>query len=209
MKWLLGVALLLLPAVARAQSFEIDGGFAFTGGRGAGSVAANETRNPSTGSTPLTLFQTDSRVLGAAGVDVHAGVYLTSRLLVAATFQYSRPTLRTHVSADFEGAADADADTTVSEYLFGGAFEYRLRAATWIPFVSGGAAQLRDVPDGGDVFTAAEIHAGGGVRHLLTSGRHPLGIRGEFVASYRSGGAGFDSKHHVLPSVTAGLTWRF
>jgi hypothetical protein len=200
---------LLTPRPASAQSFELGGGFAFTGGYSAGSAAANETRNPSTGSSPLTLFQTDSRLLGAPGVDVHAGVYVTRRLLVSAVFQYSRATLRAHLSGDFEGASDTDADTTVSSYLVGGGIEYQFPARGWAPFVSGGAGQLREVPDGGDVLTAAEIHAGGGVRGALTHGRHPFGIRGEVVGTYRSRGAGFDSNHHILPSVSAGLTWRF
>src|SRR5262249_7812282 len=90
---------ILAPRLAQAQSFEIGGGVALAGGYHAGSATASETRNPSTGSAPLTLFQTDSRVLRAVGVDVHAGVYVTKRLLVGAEFQYSRPTLRTHTSA--------------------------------------------------------------------------------------------------------------
>jgi hypothetical protein len=203
------VLVVLHGTTVYAQSFEVGGGFTLAGGYDAGSAGANETRNPSTGSTPLTLFQTSSRVLAATGVDVYAGVYVTRRLLVSARFQYSRPTLRTHLSGDFEGAADTDADTTVSSYLFGGVVEYQFAAGRWTPFVSGGAGQLRDVPDGGDVLTAAEIHAGGGVRRALTHGPHPFGVRGEVVATYRSRGAGFDINHHVVPSASAGLTWRF
>lgn len=205
----LAVQIVLLPTAAYAQRFEVGGGFTFTGGYSAGGVAANERRNPSTGSTPLTLFQTDSRVLAAPGIDVHGGFFLTPRLLFSARFQYSRATLRTHLSGDFEGAADADADTNVSSYLVGGGVEYHFAAGVWTPFVSGGAGQLRDLPDGGDALTAAEIHAGGGVRRALTHGRHPFGVRGEVVATYRSRGVGFDSSHHVLPSATAGVTFRF
>jgi len=199
----------LAPRVADAQSFEFGGGFTVTGGYSAGSTAANETRNPSTGSAPLTLFQTDSRLLSAPGVSVHAGVYVTRRVFVCAQFQYSRATLRTHLSGDFEGASDTDAETDVPSFLFGGAVEYQFAAGAWTPFASGGAAHVRDVPGGGDVLTAAEIHAGGGVRRALTHGRHPFGVRGEVVASYRTRGAGFDSGHHVVPSASVGLTFRF
>jgi outer membrane protein with beta-barrel domain len=208
------VALVLLIALsavrpASAQSIEVGVTFAFTGGYSAGSAAANETRNPSTGSTPLTLFQTDSRVLSAPGVNVHAGMAVTRRLFVFGDFQYSRPTLRTHLSADFEGAPDTSADTTVSSYLFGGGVEYRFAAGRWVPFASGGAGQVREVPEGGDVLTAVDVHAGGGVRRALTYGRHPLGFQSEVLATFRSRGVGFDSSHHVLPSVSAGITWRF
>ena len=200
---------LIASRPASAQAIEVGVALAFTGGYGAGSVAANETRNPSTGSTPLTLFQTDSRVLSAPGVNVHAGMSVTRRLFVFGDFQYSRPRLRTHLSADFEGAPDTNADTTVSSYLFGAGVEYRFTAGTWVPFVSGGAGQVREVPEGGEVLTSVDVHAGGGVRRALTHGRHPLGLRGEVLATFRSRGVGFDSNHHVVPSVSAGVTWRF
>jgi hypothetical protein len=209
----LAALLLAGPGIAQAQSprgsFEVSGGVQWAGGYDAGSAAANETRNPATGSTPLTLFQTDSRVLNAPGVDVRAGIYITSKLLLSAVFQYSRPTLRTHVSADFEGAVDTNADATVSSYVIGGEAEYALTSHSWLPFVYGGAGQLREVPDGGEALTAAEIHAGGGVRRSLTGGRHPLGVRAAVAASFRSRSAGFDQKHHAVPTASAGLTWRF
>jgi len=199
----------VLPTAAYAQRFEVGAAFAFTGGYSAGSASANEARNPSTGSTPLTLFQTDSRVLAAPGIGVHVGVYVTRRMLVSAQFQYGRTKLRTHVSGDFEGAVDVEADANVSSYLVGGGAEYQFNAGSWTPFVSGGAGQLRGVPDGGDVQTAAEIHAGGGVRRAFTHGRHPFGFRGEVLATYRSRCVSFDSDHHVLPAASAALTFRF
>jgi hypothetical protein len=206
------LGLLIAPTAAQAQprrgSIELSGGFAWAGGYDIGSAAANETRNPSTGSGPLTLFQTDSRVSSAPGVEVRAGVYLTSRVVVSAVFEYARPALRAQLSADFEGAPDTEAETPVSSVLIGGEAEYRVTNGRWALFATGGAGQLREVPDRGDVLTAAEIHGGGGVRHALTHGRHPVDVRGDLVASYSSRSVGFD-KHHVAPHATAGLTWRF
>ncbi len=213
MKAAIIVIALLMPGLAFAQphrgSIEVSGAFAWTGGYAAGMVPATETPNPSSGSTPFTLFQTDSHLLGAIGVDARAGVYLTRCLLVSATFRYSRPTLRTHLSADFEGATDTDAETSASSYLVGGSAEYQFRRRAWIPFVSGGAGQSRQVPDGGDVVTGAEIHAGGGVRRALTHGRHPFGLRGELLVSYRSRSLAFDRTSQVVPSASAGLMWGF
>ena len=210
-----GLAVVVLLMIARPAfgqprrgSIELGGAVTFVGGYDAGHVAADETRNPSTGSAPLTLFETSSRVSSVAGVAADAGVYLTPRLLVVATFQYSRPTLRTHLSADFEGAADADADTTVSSYALGGAIEYQLRSRGWTPFATGGAGQVREFLEGGDVVTSAEMHVGGGVRRALTHGRHPLDLRGEITATYRTRGAGFDSKHHVVSTAALGIEWR-
>jgi len=209
----LAVLVLARTGIAEAQpqrgSFEVSGGVRWAGAYNAGSAAANETRNPAAGSSPLTLFQTDSRVLNAPGVDVRAGIYVTSKLLVGAVFQYSRPTLRTHLSADFEGAPETNADSTVSSYVISGEAEYALTSHSWLPFVYGGAGQLREVPDGGEALTAAEIHAGGGARHSLTRGRHPLGVRAAVGASFRSRSAGFDQRHHVVPIASVGLTWGF
>ena len=204
--------LLTMPQIASAQphrvSVELSGGFAWTGGYGLGIVAANETRNPSTGSAPLTLFETDSRVSNAPGFDVRAGVYLTSRLMASAVFQSVFPSLRTRATADFEGAPDVDAETSVVSHFIGGEIDYRLTAGRWPVFATGGAGQMREVPERGDVLTATEVHAGGGVRHALTRGRRPLGLRGDIVASYHSRTLEFD-QHHVVPRATVCLSWRF
>jgi len=205
--------LAVLPAVASGQprrgSIEFAGGVVWTGGYSAGSAPANETRNPSGGSTPLTLFQTDSRVLGAIGLDARAGVYLSRRVLVEGLFELRRPVLRTHLSGDFESAASADADVTIASYLFGASLLYDLRAGRAIPFVSGGAGYVREIPEGGDVLTGTEVHAGGGLTYGLTRGHRPLGARLEVQASERSRSVAFDQKRRILASVAAGLTWRF
>jgi opacity protein-like surface antigen len=207
------VCLLVIPAAAFAQphrgSIEVGGGIVWTGGYDAGSAAANETRNPSTGSTPLTLFLTSSRMLGAIGVDARAGVYVARRVLVEGTFAFSRPVLRAHLSGDFEGAIETDADTNVSTYIFGAAVTYGFGDGRVVPFASAGAGRIRQVPEGGDVLTGVEAHAAGGVTYALTHGRHPLGIRGEIAVSSRSRSVAFEQKHRVVPGASAGLTWRF
>lgn len=204
----LSVPMVLRPAAAYAQRFEVGGGFAWTGGYSVGSVAANETRNPSTGSGALTLFQTDSRASGTPGIDVRVGVHFGSHLLASALFQTARPSLRTHATADFEGAPDVVAETAVSSHLIGAEIEYRVRSGRWPVFAAGGAGQLRDVPEHGDVLTAAEVHGGGGIRYALTHGRYPFGVRADLVASYRSRILTFDG-HHVAPRATATVSWRF
>jgi len=206
------VMLAAVPECAFAQphrgAIEVSGGFTWIGGSGLGSAAANETRNPSTGSAPLPLFQTSSRLSGAAGVDIRGGVYLTSRLFAGAVFEAAGPTLHTHINADFEGASATDAQTSVSSHLLAGEIEYRATDGRWALIAIGGAGQLRDVPDRGDVLTATELHAGAGVRHAMTHGRRPVGLRGDLVASYRTRTLDFD-QHHVAPRATIALTWRF
>jgi hypothetical protein len=206
-------SMLAMPSPSFAQShrgsIEVGGAFTWTGGYAAGSTPATETPNAPASSPPFVLFQTDSRLLAAPGLGARAGVYVTRRLLVSATFSYSRPTLRAHLSADFENAAATDADTSVSSYLIGGSAEYQFHAGRWAPFLSGEVGQVRQVPDGGDVLTGVETRGGGGARYAITHGRHPLAIRGEVLAAYRTHSIAFDQKHHVLPIVSGGLTWRF
>jgi hypothetical protein len=204
---------LALPALAEAQphrgSIEVGGGIVWTGGYNAGSASANETRNPSTGSTPLTLFLTSSRMLGTSGVDARAGIYVARRVLLEGTFAFSRPVLRAHLSGDFEGAVETDADTSVATYIFGGALTYHFGDGRFVPFASGGAGGIRQMPEGGDVLTGVEAHAAGGVKYALTDGHHPLGVRGEIAVSSRSRSVAFEQKRRVLPLATAAITWRF
>jgi len=204
------VVTLALPSIAAAQphagSLEISGGFVWTGGYAAGSAAANETRNPSTGSTPLTLFQTDSRVSAAPGANLRAGVHVTRRLIAEALFEYTRPRLRTELSADFEGAAAATADTVVSSYVIGASVVYELGGGRAVPFVAGGGGQVRQVPEGGNVTTGGEGHASGGIRYGLT---RSLGLRLEGGVSSRSKSAGFEQKRRSVITANAGVFWRF
>jgi Outer membrane protein beta-barrel domain len=204
---------LAVPSLAAAQahpgSLEISGGFVWTGGYGAGSAPANETRNPSTGSTPLTLFQSESHVSAAPGANLRLGVHVTRRLVAEAFFEYTRPVLRALLTADFEGAASATAEMTASSYLFGGSAVYEFGAGRVMPFVAGGGGQLRQVPEGGNVTTGGEGHASAGVRYAITNGHHPLGMRLEAGVSSRSKSAGFTQQGRTLIIANAGLAWRF
>jgi hypothetical protein len=77
------VAVLALAAPVSAQSrFEIGAAFTWTGSVGAGGVDATETRNPATGSSPLTLFDTNSRIDAAPGAAATLAFFATSRLAV-------------------------------------------------------------------------------------------------------------------------------
>ena len=199
-----------VQGAASAQSFEVTGGVVRSGGYDAGSALATLSRNPSTGSAPLTEFQTDSQVLGATGLDAHVGFHVARRVFAEATFQYSRPILRTHITGDFESAASVDADDKTSSYLVGGSVLYHFGEGRVVPFVEGGGGYLRQLHEGNtELLTGTELHAGGGVKYWLGTGTHRYGLRLDALASSRSKSIAFEQKRRIVPSVAAGVVYVF
>jgi hypothetical protein len=193
-----------------ARSFEVTGGVVWSGGYDAGSALATLSRNPSTGSTPLTEFQTDSRVLGATGLDAHVGLYVARHVSAEATFQYSRPILRTRITGDFESAASVDADDKTSSYLVGGSVLYHFGDGRVVPFVEGGGGYLRQLHEGNtELLTGAELHAGGGLKYWLGTRTHRYGLRVDALASSRTKSIAFEQKRRVVLSFAAGLAYLF
>lgn len=211
----------LLPAYAAAQpylgataphakSVEIGGGVVWTAGYDAGSRAATESANSSTGGAPVTLFSTSARVAPVAGIEARAGVYLGPRVSVEAAFQFSRPQLRVMLDDDFENAAAQEAVGGLSSYVIGGSVLYHFGGGHVVPFVMGGGGYLRQLDeDNADVLTGNELHGGGGVKVWFGAGESRLGLRVTAQASVRSRTASFEQKRRILPLVSAGLVYLF
>jgi len=200
--------LLLAATPAYAQSrFEIGAAVTWTGGFDAGGVDALETRNSSTDKTPFTLFETSSRVTDAPGVAARVGFFITPRLAVEAVVEYGRPMLETTISNDFEDATGTEASGRISSYVLGGSVLYHFGAARLVPFVSAGAARLRQLDDAEiSLVTATELHAGGGVKYRLS--RH-FGLRADAGVSSRDKSLAFEGKRRTVPVFAAGLAYRF
>lgn len=217
----LGVlTLVAVPALASAQPYlgaagpvagrvEVSGGATWTGGYDAGSGTAIETRNPTTGTSPLTLFNADANVLSGTGVEGRVGVFLSPRLAVEGTFQFARPVLRARLTDDFEGAAPVRADDAVTSYLFGGSVLYHFATGRFVPFVAGGGGYLRQLHEGGTLaVTGPEVHGGGGFKYWLGGARR-FGVRVDAQASSRSKSVGFEEKRRIVPSVVGGISYLF
>jgi len=208
-----------LPAALSAQPYigvtgphrgtvEVGGGGVWTGGYDAGSAVAALTRPA--GTTPLTLFAVDGRVLGAPGAGVQIGIFLGRRVSAEATFQYGRPILRARVTSDFESAPETTADGTMTSYLVGGSLLYHFGGGRFVPFVSGGGGYLRQLHEANaELLTGTEMHAGGGLKYWLGTGRRRFGLRAGAEASVRSKSVAFEQKRRIIPSVTAGLSYQF
>jgi hypothetical protein len=213
---------LAVPAGALAQPYprasatphrgtvEISAAATWARGYDAGGLNANETSNTTTGGAPLTLFSVSSRVQSGSGGAARIGVYLTRRVSLEGLFEYSRPILRAHVSNDFEQAPDVDADGTITSYLAGGSLLYHFGSGSFVPFVSGGAGYLRQLhEENAELLTGTEIHAGGGLKYWLGTGRHRFGFRVDAQASSRSKSVAFEQKRRVVPTVGAGIAFLF
>jgi hypothetical protein len=196
----------------RFGSLEAGVGAVWVGGVDFGERRAVELRNPTTGTDPLLLFVTNSRLDPVGGLQGRFGFYLSPRLVVEAGARYSKPVLVTRVTDDFEEASDLVARETLSHYVFDASVVFhvaQLGGGRFVPFVQGGAGQVRDLHQRGElVETGTEYHGGGGVKVWLGGGSHKVGIRGDIAASSRKG---FDlaGKRRTVPTAGGSVFFVF
>jgi hypothetical protein len=188
-------------------SVEVSGAVDWTGGYEAGSAEAKET---TAGTAPLTLFVVDGNVKSGPGAALQVGVYLGRRVSLEAGFHYSRPVLRARLTSDFESAADMDADGSTTSYLVGGSLLYHFGSGRLAPFVSAGGGYLRQLNENNaDLTTSPEVHAGGGLKYWMGTGRRRIGLRLDALVSARNKSVAFEQKRRLLPSVAAGFAYLF
>jgi hypothetical protein len=201
-------ALLAAASPVWAQSrFELGAAVTWSGGFDAGGVDALETRNPGTGSSPLTLFNTSSRQDAAVGAAATVAFFVTPRIAVEANVEYSRPVLRTTISNDFEGARGTEADSQLTSVVFGGSILYHFGGHRLVPFVMAGAGGLRQLDQDNVVLvTGGEVHAGAGVKYRLA--RH-AGVRAEAGVSSRDKSLAFTDGRRTVPRTSVGLVVTF
>ncbi|CAN5689936.1 hypothetical protein BH18ACI5_BH18ACI5_05230 [soil metagenome] len=194
----------------RRGTLEFSGGALFHGGSDQPNLAATLTRNPTTGSSPLELFNADVELKPAFGLQARLGVYLTPRISIEGGVDVARPKLEVRLTDDFEAAADETASETLTSYVFTGSVLYHFGAPAKRvhPFVMGGAGHVRDLHEGSDlVATGLEYHGGAGVKWWLGKGRPKAGIRGDIGVSVREGGYGTEDGRRIVP--TAGFSFAY
>ena len=210
---------LATPSAAHAQgagrdlphagTFELSGGVQSTGGYTFDSALANETRNPSTGSSPLTLFQGEPELTRGLGFNARVGFFFGPRFSVEGNLEVTRPSLSVRTSGDFESATDITAESPVTEYIVGGSGLYHFGSGSFVPFVVAGGGYLRQVfEDASTIESGNELHGGGGVKYWF--GRR-FGVRAEARASSRSGGLSLDgsTKRRLVPTFSVGASILF
>jgi hypothetical protein len=199
----------------RAGSWEIGGGVRWGASTDFGERAAELTRNPPTGTQPLQLFDTETTLEAAPGVDVHLAFHVTPAIALEGGVRYAQPRLRVPLSGDFEEAEATTAEETISQYQFDGSLVWHLTGMAFaggraMPFVLGGAGHIRDVHQGNDlVETGMEFHGGGGLKWWFGSGRRRFGVRVEARLTSRDGGFSFEDERRTVPSGGVSLAYLF
>jgi hypothetical protein len=197
----------------RSGSVELSGGVMWAQGFDLGSAAAEQTRNPTTGTSALVLFNSDTQLDPAPGAQLRLGVYLTPRISIEGGVAYSRPALSISVSGDFEGAESATLSESLTRYVFDGAVVLHLppfAGGRGVPFVTGGAGYLRELHAGNElVETGTQYYAGGGVKVWFGQVRRRFGIRGDVGVAIRDGGFDFEDGQRTLPTASASILYLF
>lgn len=173
------------------------------------------TRRASLGATspaPAALFTTSSTLDGAAGGELTLTVPVSARWAVSVRGAAARPALTTAVSADAEGAPNAEATEQVSDYVVDAAVLYqlpRLGGARARPYLTAGGGYLRQLhEDNALVETGRTWHGGAGLRWWLRGGdrgTRPIGLTGEVRWVWRTGGISFSDGARGAPAAAVGV----
>jgi len=216
-------AIAAVPGAASAQPdqgrFDVSIGGLWNGGYALDGRNATETRNQ-VGGGDLVLFETDSEVTGGAGLEARLGVRIGQTFSVEAGGSWTRASLLTRISGDFEGAPALDARSDFTQYAIDGAVVARLARLAMgggrvVPFVEAGAGYLRQLHEGNVmVETGVVVHGGGGVLVWLRSrsggGFDRIGLRVDVRVTSRTGGIDVtENRRRVFPSLGAGLALGF
>jgi hypothetical protein len=159
------------PAERPSHRFDVSVGALWLGGSPLGSDQA-QLRANRVQPAPFSLFGADTRIEPAAAFDGRIGFWLTRWLVVEGGLVYSKPSVRTRVFADAEGAEALTVAERLDQYFIdvsGVLLIDRLEVAGFVPYVTGGAGYLRQLHEGRLLVETGQLfHGGGGVRRWLT-----------------------------------------
>jgi hypothetical protein len=224
--------MLMNPAFAGAQSrdvaidlprVEAGAGLIWSGVSELGGRDATMTSNESGTPQRLVFFKTDSQMKGAPGAGGWAGANLSRFVGIEGGFQYSRPTIRTRITADAEGVTDATLTATrlISQSIFEAnvllyAPGARFDQQRTIPFLIAGGGYLRQgYRDGDDLSDTGWIYQIGlGFKWVsgLTQARRASGpgLRLDVRYVVRDGGLDFQDnarRPYLTVSSTASMAF--
>ena len=214
------VAILGAPITARAQDapalrkhqFTVGGGLAWSGGYDIGDATA-QLRGSTTAPT-FTLFTAKSRVTSATALELSGGFAVTPRFAVEFGLAVSRPHVAVSIANDPEAPAQELAGEQLDQYLIGGAVTWQVPLPSSVrigprlaPFVSGGAAFLRQLHEDRTLAETGQVyHVGGGARYFLRGGHGAglaVGLRGEARVNVRIKGIDFEDRTRIYPTFGA------
>jgi hypothetical protein len=209
------------PVVARAQAvvpaagraFELALGGSWEAPMSLGTADANFLNN-SGGDVPQ--FKTRNGLGQGFGLEVGLGFGLTRRLWADASGGWTRISLTTDITDDFEGAGGVTLSEPGSRFLVGGGVRLQLsdpKKLTWC--VHGGVAWMRETA-GGNTLTADGLVTSAGAsvdylwRNRVAGGVRRMGLRVDGRVNFRSGGLTLgEDKLRVGPAVAASIIMGF
>jgi hypothetical protein len=200
---------------SRAGTWEFSGGLEWIGGTDLGNRAADETRNPGTGTGPFPLFQSSSEIASATGIAGRIGFHVSRSIAIEATGRLARPDVSTRLTADAESADSITAEERLTSLVIDGSVVYHLDALAFaggraVPFATGGLGYLRELHDGNELIeTGKTFHAGGGLKYWFGSGVSGFGFRADVGFSVHDGGFYFARKTRTLPTMGVSMAYRF
>ena len=213
----LGQSAAAAPSASGAR-VELALGAAWLGGLDLGVREAVLASNGVPTGPGSTLFRADAALTGSPALDARLGVRLTPTITVEGTFTWARPDLSVRIADDRETGDRVVAREVLDQFTLGGGLAWSLPrwrlADRFVPFVSAGAAYLRQLHEGRALVDAGAVyHAGGGVRWPLrdrSAGwvRH-LGARLEASGVVRTGGVEFADGLRLSASAGASVTLGF
>lgn len=213
--------LILVPGFATAQDgpalrphhFTIGAGLVWSGGYDIGDAVA-QLRGNGTGASPppLTLFTATSRITSVTAPELHVGFAATRRTAVELGVALTRPRVGVAIAGDAEATSQQLPGEKLEQYLFDGGITWQVPVrvgARLAPFVSGGAAFLRQLHEDRTLAETGQVYyAGGGARYWLRGGRgasRALGLRGDARVNLRSKGIDFEDRMRTYPTFSVSM----
>jgi hypothetical protein len=200
------------PAL-RAHHFTIGAGLVWSGGYDIGDSAA-QLRGNGTGASPpaLTLFTAKSRITPVTASELHIGFAATPRTALEFGVALTRPRVGVAIGGDAEVPPQQLPGETLEQYLFDGGITWQVPirvGARLAPFVSGGAAFLRQLHEDRTLAETGQVYyAGGGARYWLRGGHgasRALGLRGDARVNVRSKGIDFEDRMRTYPTFSVSM----
>jgi len=212
------LALLGLPGLASAQDapalrvhrFVIGGGVVWSGGYDIGDATASLRGNgPGAAPPGVTLFTAKSSITPATSPELQVGFAATKRLAVEFGLAFTRPHIGVEIAGDVEAPSQELPGERLQQYVMGGGVTWQVpirMGARMAPFVSGGAAFLRQLHEDRTMAATGQIYyAGGGARYWLRGGHgagRAYGLRGDARVNFRRQGIDFEDQMRIYPTLS-------
>lgn len=138
--------------------------------------------------------------------------------MVEGGFVFARPSVRTRITSDVEGAEPLTTEERLDQYFVEASAVYFLHALRLgrqtVPFVSAGGGYLRQLHEGRTLVETGQVyHVGGGLRHWLRAGGRGFirgaGLRVDVRAYVLSNGFRLEDGSRVHGAVSGGAFLTF